>query len=187
LLIAKMDSLQLYKSSDEVWKYTTAFLEAESFFLSALYINDKASEDYQPGGIHQYATLGTASNVNFIFSTEIYLKCLSLIATNTYKRGHNLENLFTFLPTSIQDKLVCQYEVNYMNDDFDYFDAVKRIKKRGFKDLLFEAKDTFIDYRYNFEGRRKSTPRFRLLYIIYAIRDVIFEYKPELKGLSFIK
>lgn len=68
-----------------------------------------------------------------------------------------------------------------MEQDFDLLTEMHDCPKKTFAQLINIIPQPFAEFRYTFENKVYGKKEYRLDYITLTLKDVIFEYQPELK------
>lgn len=160
--------------------YESAFIEAESYLSASNYLIDSACGKIQFSETKRFLGVHFASLVNHTLAIEMYFKCLSIITQTNYKNGHILRHLFYNLKKKVQQKLENCYEEKYMEQDFDLLTEMHDCPKKTFAQLINIIPQPFAEFRYTFENKVYGKKEYRLDYITLTLKDVIFEYHPEL-------
>ena len=163
--------------------FQAAFYEAECFLevsklIKAQTFSNKPLTSRKVAKRNTY--LNFAQYVNHAYAFELYLKCLMIIEQGVYYAGHNLSFLFEKLSPVTQTNIVTYYHSKYQHVRRD---ATKSggVAEPDFHELLEEAKNAFVEFRYLFE--KKSVRPYVLAGIVESVRFEILKLKPELENL----
>lgn len=123
-----------------------------------------------------------AQTVNSSFSSELYLKCLILIETNTTPRLHDLEKLFDQLKVGTKQIIENEWNTERAKQSavLDKIDrlAGEPVTFRNFKDTLASEGNVFEKWRYAHEPGK--LPNFSLGNLPEILRKHILAIRPEL-------
>jgi hypothetical protein len=125
---------------------------------------------------HKIFYLRNVEVVNHSFSVELYLKSLMILLKKEYHTGHDLESLFKKLPLDSQESILEYYKSNFILYRRNM--RTHGMEKPDLMQLLREAKNTFVDYRYQFESSNNHP--YELSHFAFCVRNEILKHKPEL-------
>lgn len=165
------------KQSDS---YLIAFYEAECFLNISKMIKEKTYlKTFTQEEISQSINFQYATHVNHSYAFELYLKCLMIIEAGEYEEGHHLLKLFELLSDTAKTNIENHFNENYsfVRRNMTYFGM---FEKPSIYELLEEANNAFVDFRYLFS--RNNTPTYKLDGVIECVREEIFRLKPELRN-----
>ena len=108
------------------------------------------------------------------FSCEIALKNLIYSETGREVKGHNLNKLFKQLSVDKQSYYM-DVTINLYNMRSEYQKHDARIDENRFEQLLLICSNNYIDFRYLYEGGKKTDLDF-LEAFMFAINDCQNEY-----------
>lgn len=135
--------------------------------------------------IREHNELCSVSNLSFsvyvfpaittaAFSCEIALKNLIYSETGREVKGHNLNKLFRQLSLDKQ-RYYRDTTINLYNVCSEYQKHDARIDENRFKELLLICSNNFVDFRYLYEGGKKTDLDF-LEAFMFAVNDCQNEY-----------
>lgn len=128
----------------EIWEEALTFETTSKTIQNSAYDTLKINEDLAFG--MQYAAY-----VNHAYSFELYLKCLLVLELDEYWTGHELLFLFEKLPQQTQQDVI-----NIYNSTTVVKKVMQPIPTSGdFRKLLEDGSNSFLDYRYLFEVKKK--------------------------------
>jgi hypothetical protein len=118
------------------------------------------------------------------FAGEIYLKCLLLIQTGKYPKGHDLKFLFDQLPAT-EKSAVDEIYKNEFKNSILYRHLMTRKVVSKLSSVLARAGKTYVNMRYSFQSTAKPLgPTVGLPEFIEAVRKRLLVIEPELQKLE---
>jgi hypothetical protein len=130
-----------------------------------------------------YRVITLVMAVNASFALEAYLKCLLFLEQGTFPKTHDLKKLFYTLPTQTQAELTKAHDPHVANNIL-LQDAKKKGTKIDLDSLLESGKDSFVYFRYAFEGKAQGIS-FALNGLSTCIRERILVLHPHWKKPDF--
>ncbi len=149
------------------------FDNAEIFFKASNVLSRVISEGH-PEAI-------VAVNTNMALSLEIYLKCLQVTETNSFRfrRIHEILTLYQNLSHESQSKIEQYYNL-HIKDNPTIMAMLSQFPNTNLSitHVLSEINKAFVDWRYIFEGKGGSF--YGVDTIIMAVKSRILELCPKL-------
>lgn len=154
---------------------TGAFMQKGDSFLFATQVLE--------GQMTGRSVAAFALVVNSAFSSEVYLKVLTIIERQLKPlKTHNLENLFKDISPETQSVIRNTWEKDFppgLQKDYSHIDLPKVLSQpHSFDDALRKSASAFVDFRY---GGFSGKPRyFHMLALPTLLRAQIQRQRPEL-------
>ena len=117
---------------------------ANGFLDAAYYLKKCEAKDMVLLGV--YAPAYTA---NLAFACELYFKQLLYIKGIDVTRIHGLKKLYEKIPQDMQNEIIIEYQRNLQSEE-------KEIQSMTIQDCLDRYDTAFEDWRYIYEGNKKS-------------------------------
>lgn len=155
------------------------FDHAESFIIASKAINQSAVKYSLGGDPNEGIVLSLIAKFNHAFAFELYLKCLMSLETGRYFEGHDLLKLFKMLSQETQDEIIKNHDTLtvYRHPTRHGFGFSNEGK---FIELLTEAANTFVDYRYVFN--KPNVGNYNLDFPLKYLRSMILKKRPDFKS-----
>ena len=153
----------------EIW------IEAVTFEATSKAIHNAAYDQMEKGKEDLANGMSYAAFVNHAYSFELYLKCLTVIEYGYFYWGHELLELFNYLPQQTKDEIV------HNNDTLTTRrKSVAQSMPEGgdFIQSLTDASNAFVDYRYLYDGEKRNED-YDLSFPMQFVKDMIIKKRPE--------
>jgi hypothetical protein len=169
----------MYKADN----YQMIFIEAENFnkiskiILDKIKFPDIITSNEVRQDIAESIGFQYASHVNQAFAFELYIKCIMIIENGEYCYGHDPVELFSQLniATQVRIELIHSLANKQMRRHPLYHGFME---ETSFVQLLEEAGNPFMDYRYLFS--KSNLKPYSLDKIIETLRTEILRLKPDI-------
>lgn len=162
---------------DNIPRIKSIFFQAGAFHFAAQKLTQPGRPDIP---------LMIAQTVNSSFSSELYLKSLILIETDTVPHVHDLEKLFDQLKVGTKQIIENEWNAERAKQSavLDEIDrrAGEPITPRNLKDTLAREGNAFEKWRYAHEPGK--LPNFSLGNLPAILRNHILAIRPELQPPS---
>lgn len=122
--------------------------------------------------------------VNLVLSIELYLKCLLTLESVTFRRIHEIKELYGQVSAPRQKRIKELYEENFSRTNFttDSRELAPDRNLFNFEEVLTQLNKAFVQWRYAFERlSNKSTAGAYIL--CEAMRRAVIEVKQDWKPL----
>jgi hypothetical protein len=156
------------------------FRHAADFEFATLYLADYIIKKLESASPRTPVLVPDASRiVNSSLSLELYLKCLLSLEKGDYTRGHEIVKLFNDLSIDRRTRIkeLFAEEFNRIPHLVYLRQQAKDKKKYEIEQILQQANNTFVEWRYAFEGLKNV--EYTGQPVRNAVKRVILEIKPD--------